>query len=68
MVTVRTVLPPAAPHRRAGTELVATSPVPVVGMVTFKDRLFVATSEGVFERQDDGAFHEVRFVPAGEQQ
>lgn len=44
-------------------ELVATSKVPIISMVVFKDRLFVATSEGVFERGDDGAFHEMQFVP-----
>ena len=46
-----------------GTELVATCKVRVISMCVFKDRLFVATSEGVFERLDDGAFHEVQFVP-----
>jgi hypothetical protein len=55
------------PHlSRPGTELVATSKVAVVSMCVFNDRLFVATSEGVFERLDDGVFHEVRFLKAGE--
>jgi hypothetical protein len=46
-------------------ELVATCKVAIVGMCVFKDRLFIATSEGVFERLDDGCFHEVRLVKAG---
>lgn len=42
--------------------LIAKSPLSIVSMCVFNDRLFVATSEGVFERREDGAFHELRFV------
>lgn len=48
------------------TELVAKSPVPIVSMVVFKGRLFVATREGVFERRDDGEFHEMKFAVVSE--
>lgn len=44
--------------------LIASTPVPIISMCIFKDRLFVATSEGVFERGDDGVFHECRLVKA----
>jgi len=43
-------------------ELVASSPRVIVGIVVFRDRLIVATSEGVFERREDGRFHELEFV------
>jgi hypothetical protein len=43
-------------------ELIATTPQTIVSMCVFKDRLFVATSEGVFERDEDGVFREMRFV------
>lgn len=43
------------------TKLVATSPIPIVSMVEFKGRLFVATREAVFERDEDGVFRKVQF-------
>lgn len=43
-------------------ELIATSPHPIVGMTIYRDRLIVATAEGVFELCD-GKFHEIEFVP-----
>jgi hypothetical protein len=45
-------------------ELVATSAIPIVSMCVFQDRLIVATQEGVFERLEDGKFHEIEFVAA----
>ncbi len=49
-----------------GMELVATSPLPIVSMAVFRDRLFVATSDGVFERGEDGVFRECRFEYVGD--
>jgi hypothetical protein len=46
----------------SGMDLIATSPHPIVSMVSFDDRLFIATAGGVFERLADGKFHELKFV------
>jgi hypothetical protein len=54
---------PEAPDAGRIPVLQATSQVPVVSMVVFNDRLFVATAEGVFERGQDGVFRECRFEP-----
>lgn len=53
---------PEIPYRAA--KLIAKSPAPIVSMVVFHDRLFVATSDAVFERDEGGEFHEVRLVCA----
>ena len=37
---------------------------PVVSMVEFEGRLFVARSDGVFERRSDGKFYQVEFIEA----
>ena len=38
--------------------------VPIVSMVEFEGRLFVARSDGVFERRSDGKFYQVEFIEA----
>lgn len=45
-------------------KLIGTSPAPIVSMCVFKDRLFIATTNGVFERDEQGDFQEVRLVYA----
>lgn len=52
------------PHKPV--ELIAKSPMPIINMCVFNDRLFVATTDGVFERLADGSFHEIRLIKAGE--
>ena len=52
------------PYHRV--EPIAKFPTPVIGLCVFKDRLFVATKEAVFERMEDGSFHEVRLIKAGD--
>lgn len=55
----------AASKEKVGpVELIASSKVPIVSMCIFKDHLFVATSDAVFERMDDGSFHEVQLIKA----
>ena len=44
------------------TELIATLPRPIVWMMVFPDRLFVATSDAVWERREDGKLHQLTFV------
>lgn len=50
--------------RIPGTELVGTSPHPILGMAVINDQVIVATTHGVFERGQDGKFFEV-MLPAG---
>jgi len=38
-----------------------TSATPIVGMVEHRGRLFVAMTNAVFERGDDGVFRECKF-------
>lgn len=37
---------------------------PIVAMVEFEGRLFVARPDGVFERRSDGKFYQVEFIEA----
>jgi hypothetical protein len=48
----------------SGWEPVAFAATPIVSMVEFKGRLFVALANGVFERGDDGVFRECKFEMA----
>lgn len=43
-------------------ELVGGSPVPIVSMVVFNDRLYVATAEGVFVKGEDDRFRRLDLV------
>lgn len=49
------------PRPSRNLDLIATTPVPIVAMCVHQERLFVATSGGVFERGEDGVFRECRF-------
>lgn len=42
---------------------VATSPRQIVGIVEFNGRLFVATSDGVYVKDDNDVFRELKIVP-----
>lgn len=49
-----------------GPEIPAASPkqVPIVAMVVFKDHLYLATADGVFVKDDNNDFQELRLVYA----
>lgn len=52
--------------KSGATELIATTPHTIVGMQMAGEHLFVAATDGVFERGDDGIFRECVFERTGD--
>lgn len=50
--------------KREGLELIGTSGKAVIAMCEFHGRIFVACEDGVWVKQDDGTFKELKFVDA----